>query len=152
MAGVNSTLKPLNKPYDQKSVEWATPAWLFEELDSEFDFTLDPCAQDWNAKCERFFTIEDNGLMLPWSGRVFMNPPYAHNVTARWVHKALLESRRDEVEVVVGLIPARTDGAWFHDFIWGRAEVRFLRGRIAFDGRAGETKRPVYGSMVVVWR
>ncbi|MCJ7740891.1 phage N-6-adenine-methyltransferase [Candidatus Microgenomates bacterium] len=71
-----------------KSNEWATPQWIFDELNSEFDFTLDPCATKGNAKCRLFYTIDDNGLKQKWQNqRVFMNPPYGGNTLA-WMQKA----------------------------------------------------------------
>lgn len=67
--------------------EWATPAKLFEELDREFHFTLDPCATDENHKCEKYYTKEQDGLLQDWSGEtVFMNPPYK-GITP-WIRKA----------------------------------------------------------------
>ncbi len=47
---------------------WATPQWLFDELNAEFNFTLDPSATPENAKCERFYTLADNGLIQNWGG------------------------------------------------------------------------------------
>jgi len=113
--------------------EWETPQELFDELDAEFHFTLDPCATKENAKCARYFTKEkDNGLAKSWSGEtVFMNPPYGRQISM-WLHKAWLESSRGCT--VVCLVPARTDTAWWHDYIEGQVEVRFIRGRLKFSG------------------
>ena len=67
--------------YSSKSNEWATPQNLFDELNDEFNFTLDPCATDENAKCSKYFTIEDNGLSKDWSNDVvIMNPPYGREI------------------------------------------------------------------------
>lgn len=71
-----------------KTPEWATPQKLFDELNAEFHFTLDPCATKENAKCEKFYTKEDDGLSMSWEGeRVFMNPPYGREI-GKWVKKA----------------------------------------------------------------
>lgn len=51
-----------------KSDLWETPKELFDELDNEFHFTLDPCANKDNAKCEKYFTEEENGLSKSWGG------------------------------------------------------------------------------------
>lgn len=68
--------------------EWATPQDFYNTLDAEFGFTLDPCATQDNAKCEKFFTEEDDGLAQSWKGHVvFMNPPYGR-VIGHWVKKA----------------------------------------------------------------
>ena len=67
--------------FSSKSNEWTTPQYLFDELDDEFKFTLDPCATDENAKCSKYFTIEDDGLSKDWSKDVvFMNPPYGREI------------------------------------------------------------------------
>jgi len=130
------------------SNEWATPQKFYEELDAEFHFNLDPCSTHENAKCERHFTLEDNGLARDWGGaRVFCNPPYGREI-ATWVRKCYEESRKPDTLVVM-LIPARTDTAYFHDFIYHKAdEIRFIRGRLHFN----ESKQGApFPSMVVVY-
>src|SRR5690349_19840989 len=87
--------------------EWATPQDLFDALNAVFKFTLDPCATHENAKCRRYFTRAQDGLKQPWSGRIFMNPPYGRAI-GKWVKKAYEESRRS-TELVVCLLPSRTD-------------------------------------------
>jgi site-specific DNA-methyltransferase (adenine-specific) len=130
------------------SEEWATPPAFFAALDAEFHFTLDPCATRKNAKCSRFYTIEDDGLTQNWGGqRVFCNPPYGRKIGA-WVRKAYEESRKPGTLVVM-LIPARTDTAYFHDYIYHKAkEVRFIRGRLHFN--EAENAAP-FPSMVVIF-
>lgn len=65
--------------------EWATPVNFFEELNKEFNFTLDPCATDDNAKCRKYFTVKQNGLLQDWGGEVvFCNPPYGRELPL-WV-------------------------------------------------------------------
>lgn len=132
--------------FSSNTNEWATPCEFFKELDAEFHFTLDPCATAENAKCEHFYTIEDDGLTKKWGGRIFCNPPYGREI-GKWVRKCYEESRR--CEVVVMLIPARTDTAYFHDYIYHKAkEIRFIRGRLHFN----ESKQGApFPSMVVVF-
>lgn len=135
-----------------KSVEWGTPKDLFDTLNAEFDFTLDVAASYENAKCKRYFTKEQNGLIQSWAGeRCFMNPPYGRGLD-RWVSKAWREvNKNDGAELVVGLLPASTDTIWFHDYVLDRAEIRFVKGRIKFfDGKI-KTPAP-FRSIVVVWR
>lgn len=73
-----------------KTPEWATPQSLFDELDREFHFTLDPAATKENAKCKKFYTSKENGLDQTWSGEcVFLNPPYGR-VIGKWVEKAAM--------------------------------------------------------------
>jgi len=108
---------------------------------------LDPCSTDENAKCERHFTIEQDGLQQDWGGcKVFCNPPYSQ--IGKWVEKSYRETRTDGT-IVVLLIPSRTDTKYFHDFIYHRAEIRFLRGRIKFGDSANGAPFP---SMVVIFR
>ena len=110
-----------------------TPKKLFDELNMVFHFTLDPCALPENAKCEKFFTPEDDGLSQNWGGhRVFCNPPYGREI-ADWVKKAYEESEKPDTLVVM-LLPVRTDTAWFHDYVLGNADIHFLRGRLRFGG------------------
>lgn len=114
--------------------DWGTPHDFFIRLDSEFHFTLDPCADDKNHKCDKWFSKEQNGLSQDWSGEiVFCNPPYGRQIYD-WVHKAFSEVSVGTCKCVVMLLPARTDTAWFHDLIYQKAEVRFLRGRLKFEG------------------
>lgn len=121
---------------------WATPPAFFRELDAEFQFTLDVCATKENAKCAVYFTPEQDGLQQEWSGICWCNPPYGRQI-GKWVRKAA-ESKA----TVVMLLPARTDTAWFHDHIYGRAEIRFIKGRLKF----GDSKNSApFPSMVVIF-
>ena len=134
--------------YSSKSNEWSTPQKLFDELDKEFNFTLDPCSTHENAKCSMHFTIEENGLEQDWSKDiVFMNPPYGRGIR-HWIEKAYKESNKGAT--VVCLIPARTDTTYWHDFIFGKADnIRFLRGRLKF----GDSKNSApFPSAIVIYR
>ena len=133
--------------YSSKSNEWSTPQYLFDELDREFSFTLDPCATDGNAKCDKYFTVDDDGLIQDWSNDiVFMNPPYGREIKC-WVQKAYEESLKGAT--VVCLIPSRTDTTYWHDYIFGKAsDIRFLRGRLKF----GDSKNSApFPSAIVVY-
>ena len=80
--------------FSSKTDLWETPQSFYDELDKEFQFTLDPCATPENAKCEMFFTKEMNGLTQNWGGnRVFCNPPYGKEI-GKWVKKAYEESKK----------------------------------------------------------
>lgn len=109
--------------------EWPTPDSLFASLNQEFAFTLDPCASVDNAKCERFFDKGIDGLSQEWTGSVFMNPPYGRAIKD-WVRKAYEASRKGAT--VVCLIPARTDTAYWHDYVMRASEVRFIKRRLNF--------------------
>ncbi len=117
--------------FTSRTQNWATPQEFFDRLNKEFDFTLDVCAEDWNAKCNWYITEEENGLRLPWHGRVFMNPPYGSTI-GQWVEKAYKESQTN-AQFVVCLIPARTDTRWWHNWVMQSAEIRFIKGRLSFS-------------------
>ena len=133
--------------FSSKSNEWTTPQYLFDDLNDEFKFTLDPCATDENAKCSKYFTIEDDGLSKDWSNDVvFMNPPYGREIK-KWIMKAYEESLNGAT--VVCLIPARTDTTYWHDFIFGKAnDIRFLKGRLKFGNSKNSAPFP---SAIVVY-
>lgn len=119
--------------FSSKSNEWTTPDDLYSKLDRVFNFTLDPCATHENHKCDKYFTIEDNGLAQSWANEsVFMNPPYAREIKD-WIAKAYKESLNGAI--VVCLVPARTDTRYWHDFIFPYAEnIIYLKGRLKFGG------------------
>ena len=125
--------------------QWETPQAFFDVLDAEFHFEVDVCALPENAKCEAFFTPNDDGLAQEWRGVCWMNPPYGRQI-GRWVKKAY-ESAKDGATVVC-LLPARTDTAWWHDYC-AKGEVRFIRGRLKFGGAKSSAPFP---SAVVVFR
>ena len=127
---------------------WATPQSFYDKLNDEFRFNLDPCATPENAKCEKYFTKEVNGLNQNWGGhKVFCNPPYGRELS-KWVKKAYEESLKPNTKVVM-LIPARTDTKYFHEYIYHKAkEIRFLKGRLKF----GDSKYSApFPSMVVIF-
>lgn len=125
--------------------EWETPQRFFDALNEEFGFTLDSCATAENAKCERFLTLNDDALSQSWDGVVFCNPPYGYRI-GKWVRKAFEESLRGAT--VVGLIPAKTETAWWHDYVMRAAEIRLIRGRLRFSGSLINAPFP---SAIVIW-
>lgn len=136
-----------------ENMNWCTPQDFFDEMNEEFHFVLDAAASDKSAKCERYFTPEQDALSRSWDfgGAVFCNPPYGRNI-GKWVKKAYEESLKGII--IVLLIPARTDTEYFHSYIYGRknAEIRFVRGRLRFSDEEGNTKnRAPFPSMVVVY-
>ena len=125
---------------------WETPQEFFNTMDKEFHFNLDVCALPENAKCAAYYTPEMDGLAQPWYGRCWCNPPYGREI-GRWVEKASESATYGAL--VAMLLPARTDTRWFHDYILGKAEVRFLRGRLKFGNSKNNAPFP---SMVVVFK
>lgn len=148
------------------TAEWSTPQWLFDELDKEFHFTLDACAQPFNAKCKKFYSPKENGLEQSWKGEtVFCCPPSGVKELRHWVEKASSEAKKKGTTVVM-LLPVSTDSRWFKDNIYHQngVVVRFLPGRIKFvnpivpswvNGNNEDEAHPVAGgmrpSMVVIF-
>lgn len=127
-----------------QTVEWATPQGVFDKLNDEFGFTIDVAATPTNTKCPRFYTIDDDSLSQSWDREtVWCNPPYGPQLT-HWVYKAATSAA-----TVVMLVPARTDVKWFHNYVLGRADIRFIKGRLTF----GEAKDPApFPCMLLIFR
>jgi phage N-6-adenine-methyltransferase len=157
--------------FSSKTDMWATPQDFFDLINKEFPFTVDVCATEDNAKCTLFYSPEKDGLKQIWKGVCWMNPPYGdpefpckkkckkkkclergfHNEKyipgiRDWVQKAYESAKNGTI--VVGLLPARTDTKWFHDYIYNKAEIRFIRGRLKFGGCANSAPFP---NMLVIW-
>lgn len=140
-----------------------TDQTFFDAISARFGgFTLDVAAAPHNAKCERFYAAEDDGLSQPWVGRVWCNPPYSD--CGAWVQKAWLEwFRPGGPDLIVMLLPAnRVEQAWWQNLIEGMRDrpggvlrVEFLRGRLRFDrpnaviGPKGD--RPPFGCCLLIW-
>lgn len=112
--------------------DYGTPHGFYDKLDREFHFTLDVCASEWNAKCKDYFTVDDDALSKPWAGRCWMNPPYGR-VIPKWIKKAYEESITN-ADLVVCLVPSRTDTKWWWDYCI-KGEIRFIKGRLKFSPR-----------------
>lgn len=132
--------------------EWATPKWFYEKLDSEFNFDFDPCPLSNNK-----ITPENDGLLKEWGSRNFINPPYSRKLKEAFVKKAIEESKKGKLCVM--LLPVSTSTELFHDFILpNQAEIRFVRGRIPFEGvntfgkKVGRGSAPMHDSMIVVFK
>ncbi len=130
---------------DDRTDVWATPQDFFDKLNAIFEFDLDVCALPENAKCDRYFTPEDDGLKQFWQGVCWMNPPYGREIS-QWIEKAAETAKAGHT--VVALLPARTDVGWWQEHCLNR-EIHFIRGRLKFGG--SKTNAP-FGCAVVVFR
>lgn len=141
---------------DDRGTRWDE----FKPISERFGgFTLDVAAAPHNAKCDKFYTIEDDGLSRPWAGRVWCNPPYS-DLNA-WVQKAWREWNGGDCENIVMLVPAnRTEQLWWQRGVEsarrdGLLKVEFLPGRMRFDrpntviGPKGD--RPPFGCALLIW-
>ena len=129
--------------YSSRSEEWGTPQALFDKLNAKYHFDLDVCASKENAKCEHYFTKEQDGLAQKWWGTVWCNPPYGREIR-KWVEACV-----NYEGLSVMLVPARVDTKWFHDCIYNnpRCEIEFPRGRLRYND--GKVPAP-FPSMIVV--
>ena len=131
-----------------ETVEWATPQAFYDYLHERYDFQVDVAASSLNHLCEQWYGLDHpdesrrDGLTATWSGRVWCNPPYGR-VIKEWVKKA---SEHDDL--VVMLLPARTDTRWFHDYCLALGKVKYVRGRLKFGG--GQASAP-FPSIVVIF-
>ncbi len=134
----------LQGQYRKGRISYGTPQALVDDLDNEFHFTLDACAEHHNAKCLRYFTIEDDALNQSWAGEiVFMNPPQAGQ-TETWMAKAFQESLNGAI--VVCLVPSYTGTRWWHEYAM-KGEIRFIRGKLRFDNQ--KYQAPFYSAIVI---
>lgn len=133
--------------FSSQSDMWETPQDLFDKLNDEFHFNLDVCATVDNAKCAAFYSPEQDGLIQSWHGNCWCNPPYGRQVS-KWVKKAY-DTAYVDGNLVVMLLPARTDTKWFHEYIYGKAEIRFLKGRLKFGSSKNSAPFP---SMIVIFK
>ena len=144
-------MKNLKVMLSSQDMTWETPRDFFDELNKEFNFNLDPCATPETAKCKKYFTKEDDGLKQDWGGHtVFCNPPYGTAIKD-WVKKCSDESKKPNT-IVVMLIPARTDTRYFHEYIYHKAQVRFIKGRLKFGGKQAGSGSAPFPSMLVIFR
>lgn len=114
------------------SPHWATPKWLYDELDKEFRFDFDPCPLGGGI----------DGLSISWGKRNYINPPYGRGI-GMWIEKAYGCG-----SLCVMLLPARTDTRWFHNYCMKADEIRWIKGRLKF----GESKNSApFPSMIVIF-
>ena len=133
--------------FSSDKMDWGTPQAFFDLLDREFHFTLDACATAQNAKCPNYITPEQNALETDWLGIVWCNPPYGRNIQS-WIVHGWVASQVGNATVVI-LIPSRTDTHYWHEYVMHAAEIRFVRGRLRFEGADNSAPFP---SAVIVFR
>jgi phage N-6-adenine-methyltransferase len=147
--------------FSSNSTEYCTPKQLFDQLDNEFHFVLDPATMPDNPmKTKHFYTSETDGLKNSWNlgGNVFINPPYHSRRIFDWVQKAIATTLTGDNTTVVMLLPARTGVRWFHTYVWDHnrpkdcVEVRFIKNRIRFEVNGQRLDPAPFESMIVIFR
>ncbi len=141
--------------FSSASEDWETPQFLFDALDARFNFTVDVCASERNAKCSVYYSREINGLEKTWTGVCWMNPPYGREAGDKWLAKAHSAARNGAT--VVALIPVRSDTKAWHKFVQPilsgaeAGEVYFVKGRLKFGHEGGVFNSAPFPSAVVVF-
>lgn len=124
MRGIGGHQSPVSK-----TTTWLTPPEILGELGN---FDLDPCAapepRPWRTADRHYTKATEDGLLLPWFGRVWLSPPYgAPMVVAPWMRRMAAHDKG------MALLFARTETSWFHETVWGRAKaLLFFKGRQTF--------------------
>lgn len=134
-----SIAPPAHTRGEHTSDDWITPKWLVDRLGP---FDLDPCAsetQPWPCAREQY-TVDDNGLFMPWHGLVWCNPPYGA-ATSAWLNRLAMHASG------VALIFARTETKMFFEYVWPRASsLLFLKGRLTFHYPNGSAPKAGHNS------
>lgn len=131
----------------------STPQAFYDKLHRIYQFTLDAAADHNNRKCPIWFGpggVRDDALsdgIWPTSERIFLNPPYSRGMQLAFVNKSI--ECASAGGFVVALLPADTSTRLFHNILWGRYPVEFVRGRLKFNGVASPAK---FGSMLVTFK
>ena len=132
------TVKMTDGMFSSIHPDWRTPRGIYEKLDAEFHFDFDPCPPNPTF----------DGLKIPWGKSNFVNPPYGREII-KWCEKALGEHLNGKT--VVMLVASRTDTQWWHDYIMKADEIRFIKGRLKFEGHPAGGSAP-FPSAVVIFR
>lgn len=134
----------MNIHFSSETDMWATPQNFFNEYNNIYNFNIDVCATKENAKCDKYFTEEQNGLKQEWIGNCWMNPPYGREII-KWMKKAYESSLNGAT--VVCLVPSRTDTKWWHEYAM-KGNITFIRGRLKFGNAKNSAPFP---SAVVIF-
>lgn len=134
-----------NTKFNSEKQDWVTPQSFFNKLNESFNFTVDLAADKTNAKCEKFYSVEDDALTKDWIGVCWINPPYGSSkryALKNWVIKAFNESRKHGSTIVM-LIPARTNTEWFHEYCMKANKLFFVKGRLKFSNAPHGLPQPL---------
>jgi len=134
--------------------DWETPQELFDQLNNKYHFDLDAAASHGNAKLPKYFTAEDDALSKEWGeySSIFCNPPYETKLQKEFIKKAY-ETHQKHGNTIVLLIPARVETKRWHQYIFGKAEIEFIAGRLKFEVNGVKSKEPApFPSALVVYK
>ena len=126
----------MNVHFSSQRSDWQTPKAVYEVLDAEFHFDLDPCPHNPTF----------DGLNILWGQSNFVNPPYGREI-GKWLKKGYEEYLLGKT--VVFLIPSRTDTRWWHDYCMKADEIRFIKGRLKFGNATNSAPFP---SAIIIFK
>jgi|APHM01.1.fsa_nt_gi DNA N-6-adenine-methyltransferase (Dam). len=142
--GTNQEFQSLG--YSGGSDEHGTPVDFFAPIaDAVGGFDLDPCASKTSNLADRNITKDEGGLR-PWSGKVYMNPPYS--AVSDWMQHAKIQHYHGNTELIVALVFSRTGTQWFHNYAVTANILCFVEGRLSFGDAENTAPAP---SVVAVW-
>lgn len=124
----------MNIHFSSQRLDWQTPKDVYDKLNDEFNFDFDPCPTNHTF----------DGLTVEWKNSNFVNPPYGREI-GKWLAKGYMEYGLGNT--VVFLIPSRTDTRWWHDYCMKATEIRFIKGRLKFDG--WNTNAPFPSALII---
>lgn len=132
--------------FSSSTDQWETPQDFFDALNTVFNFERDVCALPENAKCAKYYSPAEDGLKQPWSGVIWLNPPYGKTIRL-WMEKAAAAARNGAT--VVCLVPVRTDTVWWQTYCAKASEIVYIEGRLCFGNSKNSAPFP---SAIVVFR
>lgn len=138
-------MKNKNVHFSSESTLWSTPQDFFDKYNAIYDFDIDVCASSANAKCDRYFDKELDGLKQKWEGVCWCNPPYGRQI-GDWLKKAYESSMQGAT--VVCLVPSRTDTKWWHSYAM-KGDIEFIKGRLKFGTSKNSAPFP---SAIIVFK
>lgn len=127
----------MNVHFSSQRLDWQTPKEVYQILDSEFHFDYDPCP----------LKPTKDGLSTDWGQCNFVNPPYGRELP-KWIKKGY-EEYINKGKIVVFLIPSRTDTRWWQNYCMKATEIRFIKGRLKFDGHKNSAPFP---SAIIIFK
>lgn len=135
--------------YTSEKGYWETPSWLFDILDSFYHFDCDVAANKYNTLCKNYFSLENSCLDNVWHKTNFMNPPYGSEI------KSFIIKAHEEYflrnNITIALLPARTDTRWFHNYIYKKTEILFIKNRLQYQIAGKGNRDAPFPSMIVGW-
>jgi len=131
--------------------EWYTPKIYIEAVREVFggEIDLDPATSEFAQeyiKAKKYYTVKDDGLNLPWEGKIWLNPPYSKDLLPLFVEKLIQETIAERLKEIIVLTHNYTDTAWFHSVEAISDLICFTRGRVRFVDDEGNEAAPTQGS------